>query len=234
MTEAFDRYSLALGVLHGEPDTHKILADVLEDQGDRGLAAWARARKSRRTKRLDFVLAVLPYRTTLRLGCEFLRHAVADPKANRLNRGIELIHDWTKGESTAAELDQGCTVLSQVLPTRWEFDVRSLDSSLQALHRAARLAHVAAEYETAANARKCREHASLTSDAVRRVAKSSRVVAQEITIRNRYSRPPSPGVFANLFRRDRREPQVAVTTGDELSWQCDRVEQVIVDILEQS
>jgi hypothetical protein len=69
-----DRCSLALAVLEGEKDANKILADLLEDSGQRGLAQWARARKGKLRKRLDFVLAILPYEAVVQLACDFVDH----------------------------------------------------------------------------------------------------------------------------------------------------------------
>lgn len=69
-----DRCSLALAVLEGEKDANKILADLLEDSGQRGLAQWARARKGKLRKRLDFVLAILPYEVVVQLACDFVGH----------------------------------------------------------------------------------------------------------------------------------------------------------------
>lgn len=69
-------YVLGLSVLKHEPDTHKILADILEEQGERGMAQWARSKKSSRIKRLDFVLAVLPIRVGVRVACDFAERAL--------------------------------------------------------------------------------------------------------------------------------------------------------------
>lgn len=71
-----EMFVLGLGVLNHEPDTHKILADVLEEQGELGMAQWARSKKSSRIKRLDFVLAILPTRLALGVACSFAARAL--------------------------------------------------------------------------------------------------------------------------------------------------------------
>ena len=63
---------LIVDMLDGVPESHKILADLLEESGERGLAQWARARKGKLSQRLSFALAVLPYRRSLEIGCHFL------------------------------------------------------------------------------------------------------------------------------------------------------------------
>jgi hypothetical protein len=86
MQLAFDHYTLALSVLDGEPDAHRLLADLLDEQGERGLAQWARKSKGAKLRRLEFVLILLPWRTSLSLGCDFVAHAFGSH--NRLNQII--------------------------------------------------------------------------------------------------------------------------------------------------
>ncbi|MFK7768142.1 MAG: hypothetical protein AB8B55_13040 [Mariniblastus sp.] len=98
MFESTERLMLVVDMLDGVPESHKILADLLEESGDRGLAQWARSRKSNQKKRLSFALAVLPYRKSLQIGCHFL--------ATRLNseglwieplvEEINSIHGWAQ------------------------------------------------------------------------------------------------------------------------------------------
>jgi hypothetical protein len=38
---AHDRYALALAILEGDRDARKVLADLLDEEGERGLAQWA-------------------------------------------------------------------------------------------------------------------------------------------------------------------------------------------------
>jgi hypothetical protein len=63
-----------LAVLNGEEDAHKVLADMLEESGERGLAQWARKSKGGLRKRLDFVLAVVPYTTAVLFACDYVEH----------------------------------------------------------------------------------------------------------------------------------------------------------------
>lgn len=69
-------YTFALEILDRQPAAHIVVADLLEELGDQGLAQWARSRKSNLRKRLDLVLAMLPCEVTLILGCDFVQHAV--------------------------------------------------------------------------------------------------------------------------------------------------------------
>jgi hypothetical protein len=91
--ELTDRCSLALAVLEGEKDANKILADLLEDSGQRGLAQWARARKGKLRKRLDFVLAVLPYEVVVQLACDFVDHLGATRLTSMGKRLVKATRD---------------------------------------------------------------------------------------------------------------------------------------------
>ena len=56
MFESNERLMLIVDMLDGVPESHKILADLLEESGERGLAQWARARKGKLSQRLSFCL----------------------------------------------------------------------------------------------------------------------------------------------------------------------------------
>lgn len=71
-----ERFFLLLEMLDGDKHAHKVLADLLEERGERGLAQWARARKIRSTKRLQFALALIPSRLGVPLACDFVEHAL--------------------------------------------------------------------------------------------------------------------------------------------------------------
>ncbi len=67
--------ALAIGVLDGDAMSHKILADLLEEMGDRQNAEFARSDKKKPRKRLDLALGLLPMFDSLRLSCDFCEHA---------------------------------------------------------------------------------------------------------------------------------------------------------------
>lgn len=70
-----NRLGLALAMLEGDKDAHKILGDLLEEAGERGLAQWARSpKKGKTSKRMDFVFAILPHELVAQLGCDFVDH----------------------------------------------------------------------------------------------------------------------------------------------------------------
>jgi hypothetical protein len=131
-----DRCSLALAVLEGEKDANKILADLLEDSGQRGLAQWARARKGKLRKRLDFVLAILPYEVVAQLACDFVDHLGATRLTSMGKRLVKATRDllerkqptdqwiaWTQGWHV---LPQEELLLRQWLPRPIENCLTSL------------------------------------------------------------------------------------------------------------
>lgn len=103
------RLRLCQGVLLGEKDAHQVLGDLLEENGEEALAQWARREKNGVFRKLDFVLAVLPYRLTLCLGCDFLASAsAAYAVATHVSPMLKQIRDWVllteaeEGESDPA------------------------------------------------------------------------------------------------------------------------------------
>jgi len=93
----YDRYALALAMLDGDRDARKVLADLLEEQGERGLAQWARQGSNSKHKQLDFALALLPYRTAIALANGFVLHAFTEPSDIRvLGKLPEQIERWSQ------------------------------------------------------------------------------------------------------------------------------------------
>ncbi len=78
MVNTLDVYNLASAVLNGKENAHKVLADVLEESGERGLAQWARKGKGSGRKRLDFALAIVPYTTAVLLVCDYVEHLISN------------------------------------------------------------------------------------------------------------------------------------------------------------
>jgi hypothetical protein len=113
-----DRYALALAMLEGDRDARKILADLLEEQGDRGLAQWARAAKRRQCDRLDFTLAVLSWPLTLRLGLDFFMHCrhelppIGDSREEV--RQIPVLQQWCVCAVSRAAAEEACQKLGEL------------------------------------------------------------------------------------------------------------------------
>lgn len=70
--DSLDYYVLALAVLEGDRDARAVLADLLEERNERGLAIWARRCKATQVRRLDFAIMLLPCEETIKLGGEFV------------------------------------------------------------------------------------------------------------------------------------------------------------------
>ena len=121
MRISHERLIFALSVLDGEEGAHRILADLLEEEGDRGLAEWARAKKGKRHRRIDFVLALLPHQISLRLASDFLVRSLTlldahqwrgspEPSTQRLSlspaiEAVRGIGQWSQGSSTDEALE---------------------------------------------------------------------------------------------------------------------------------
>ena len=111
MFVSHDTYHLALGVLKGEKDSHQILADLFEEQGDRASAAFARSDKKKPRKRFDLVLGIMPVCTSVRLSCDFVEHITSD--AFRVDNGLgaremDTVREWCDEEKTSDVLRQIC------------------------------------------------------------------------------------------------------------------------------
>lgn len=99
-----ERCLLALSILDGEVEARQILADLLEEEGDDGLAQWARGRKGHLKKQFDIALGVLPARITVRMACEFCDHVCETlkkqyPHCEPYRQDIGLLLSWATGES---------------------------------------------------------------------------------------------------------------------------------------
>jgi hypothetical protein len=98
MVDAADLYSLVSAVLNRDDETRKVLADLLEESGQRGLAKWARKGKGPKRKRLDFVLAIVPYTNAVLLACDFVDHLGAELFKGRGRRIVEIVRNAVRGE----------------------------------------------------------------------------------------------------------------------------------------
>lgn len=67
-----NRYVLLRNVLAGDRESRRVLADLLEEQGERGLAQWAREGRNHKRRQLEFAIIALPVITAIGLGVEFI------------------------------------------------------------------------------------------------------------------------------------------------------------------
>ena len=182
-----DRYVLGLAVLEGDRDARKILADLLEEQGDRGLAAWARKCKGKTSRHLDLVLMLLPARTSVKLGSEFLSASVADVQGNELLAAQQLtaiVRRWYLGEIDDTNVVSVCRAeISRIQSDRRQtFPIRYSESDSLSLRRmeAHRLALilglqnvVSATAASDSNPRLIRHFEQQASHKVREIAKGT-------------------------------------------------------------
>jgi hypothetical protein len=97
--DSHDRYVLAIAMLDGDRDARKILADLLEEQGERGLAQWARQGSNKRWQRIDFAIMLLPTRRAILAGAAFLETAYSVREGIELAKGCTLaVNRWCCGE----------------------------------------------------------------------------------------------------------------------------------------
>jgi len=145
------RLMFALSVLNRDEDARLILSDLLESDGELGMANWARARKKTWQKRLDFVIGILPHRLTLRITSDFMVHILGllneQPRPNTygahppneadispLIQRIHIISRWTQGKATADELEEAIRTMSWT--DRRAYGILDIQSVMQTLHLA--------------------------------------------------------------------------------------------------
>lgn len=84
--DSLDYYVLALAVLEGDRDARAVLADLLEERSERGLAIWARRCKVTQVRRLDFAIMLLPCEVTMELGGELVMQCQVLTGTNAFSR----------------------------------------------------------------------------------------------------------------------------------------------------
>jgi hypothetical protein len=111
--DSHDRYVLAISLLDGDLQARKILADLLEEQGDRGLAQWARGGGNTKHRRLDLALMLQPCSRALGLAVEMMQHVLSGRQdAGLLRDTLLAVGRWESGETASADLLSHCeTVL---------------------------------------------------------------------------------------------------------------------------
>jgi hypothetical protein len=114
-----NRLIFAVSVLKQEEYAEQILGDLLEEEGERALADWARASKKAWHKRLDFVLGILPHRLTLKISSEFLYRSLNilaqldqrttyaggtdSSSMESIVRAVSTIRDWAAGKPLSSQ-----------------------------------------------------------------------------------------------------------------------------------
>jgi hypothetical protein len=174
---AFDQYTLALGLLDDEPDAHRILADLLDEQGERGLARWAR--RGRPQHRTEMLLYLLPYFAIVQIGCDAITTALekwGDPQ--RVGECIRAIRHRTQSNNNAdleASLHQlGALAFPQSSITTDYFDgVAHVRPGLQVFHALVRCAQSAHAAEQQGEERIVRARTHEAATALRRCLKVS-------------------------------------------------------------
>ncbi len=244
MLESPDRLLFAMGVLDGEPEMHKVLADLLEEEGDRGLAQWARAKKRNRHKRLDFVLAVLPYRTALQIGCEFLTHALdIHSDTASLCQSIRMVRDWVMdmGDEQSSEIreqnlqqnfEHGCIAMTRV-PRDW-LRMFNIDRVMQSMHAASKSAEIAMESERELNVRMFRSYSAECKNGVRRVAKGSREMIKPLVAEIQYqqNRPGRRRFSLSWFRAAELPETMDVDYLDVVEWQIRHLRETLANLVD--
>ncbi|MFK8112937.1 MAG: hypothetical protein AB8B91_12080 [Rubripirellula sp.] len=183
LSESPDRIVLLNEYLGGNEEARAILADLLDEEREPGLASWARAPVKTVYKRLDFVLATLPYMLTLRLSSEYYLRALEQIEAKvSLSDGLDEVVQWTElvqcvdSEGAAELMNSACGILSRVCPD-WSL-VPDINRSAQQLHAAARCAESAANCALAGDGNSFRRLATESKNAARKVAKAARDVTR--------------------------------------------------------
>ncbi len=231
-----DKMIFALSLLDGDREAHRILADMLEEEGDPGLANWARSRKGKRHKRLDFVLALLPHRISLRIACDFLVQSLTMVKQQEstgfgmthqddsffpsLLSAVKGIADWTQGTIADETLDEYRHTVASVRADA--YNLRLIDSTMLTLHGALTYA-LAADSLAPSDPRLSLHHACESRNASRKVAKASRELAKSVIAHRQWQ----------AMRSNPRGTENTMEVADLVQWQIDRVKQVIHEALEQ-
>jgi hypothetical protein len=248
-----ERLHFALGILDGEPDAHRVVADLLEEQGEPGLADWARGRKNNGRKRLEFAIGLLPPDAAVRLGCDFAEHVLNGVRRTirvvpQILNAVASIRESFRARPEATAISDSALSWAEFLVsqelldlydeniTRWErqFTVLfELRAGLERLSQTVRHVLSANEQRRDGNERKAVHLEHQARVAVRKLARRMREAAlpaaQPQGTRRRFfglivAPDPPPAAWVH--------PGAA--KADELRWQMERTRVVIEELLQES
>ena len=247
-----ERCFLALSILDGELEAHKILADLLEEEGDAGLANWARSRKGRNhRKRFEISIGVLPAKVNVALAAEFVLHVMQwlerpYPDLPAFAAHAEVVRKWAQGDTREAFLVAACQELASArfYPMTGErplgeehviYGASPSDSDWQlgiAMSSLARAAQTALDSAESREPRMIRHFRNETAHLTRATAKACR----EELCHHIYPRDidehlafHAMGHYGNA-NRYRYHKHSSVPGRNELTWQIEHVMEVLRDL----
>jgi hypothetical protein len=98
-------------LLDGDREARKILADLLEEQGDRGLAQWARGGGNAKHRRMEFALMILPCRGAICLAMEFMQHVfTSQADVKYIERTSLMMSKWESAQTSNEDLQVYCEI----------------------------------------------------------------------------------------------------------------------------
>jgi hypothetical protein len=116
-----DRYVLALAMLDGDRAARKVLADMLEEQGERGLAQWARQGRRDKRRTLELAVTLLPCRPARGVVSDFIVHAFDDQREVELLDALPyFLFRWSAGQLGAQEAIATGRQLIRAVPAGWD------------------------------------------------------------------------------------------------------------------
>ena len=206
-----DRYILTIAMLDGQPDAQHILADLLEEQGEIGLATWARARKRHVVPRLELAIGMLPYRAALSLACDFAEHVIQQQStrwwAPNIRDGFEPLRQWLLGAASDDDLIAACLIL--------DCDAHFADPYDRTIPQRQACSALAG---AAQNARLAAQHAATQSSKAHHFDHECATDARKTA---RYARQSRPRNTMTSGRTSRRH---------ETQWQIARTRNLLVDL----
>lgn len=111
------RYSLGLAVVEGDRPARGILGDLLEEQGERGLAQWARRCGPNQRARLELGIMLLPCEVSLDVGREFLEWSCREIAAwAELKDFLAVYAHFKADRESARSFDKTRAELNEAIP----------------------------------------------------------------------------------------------------------------------
>jgi hypothetical protein len=225
------RCGLALGILDNEPDAHRILGDLLEEDGETGLAQWARSKKNGRRKRLDIVLAILHPQLSVRLATEFMSHIlpqISPPYIlDSITTAVAELRDWSSTLAINATLRRSVDCLLPVtamnIPCHHHFlegcpseDKWQLGLALKALANCAMLAARCEREPCSQTARRLTNDSALQARNVAKHTRDEVCYHMPLVPRDQQHRGYGAADSRYVYHRYSSKPY-----SNELTWQTD-------------